>query len=382
MPLDHLHRLASRAHTIARFVTSPRRIRSAEQPRLRYVYQEIGATTRYRVWHAIEQATIAGLQAEAIDLDKQAKQLFDLRNVDVLLMHRITDGLDTRLLALAAQRRAIPVIYDTDDLIWDEREHEYNSYDHHYTPATIALLLKQIKHNRLMMTRADAIVCSTQTLASFASASFARPTYVLPNVLSAEQVKQSARARSNRITPAHPIIGYFSGTITHSEDLESIAEALVNTFARYPTAQLWIYGAIKLRGSLADLARAGRVIHRPAVDWRDLPAEIAAVTVNIAPLVDNPQRRAKSAIKFYEAAAVEVPTVASALPPYTDAIDHRRTGLICATSEDWSAALDALLNDPSLRLHIAREAAAAIATQTTMHQAGAFGSLMQQLVVL
>jgi rhamnosyltransferase len=44
------------------------------------------------------------------------------------------------------------------------------------------------------------------------------------------------------------------------------------------------------------------------------------VDINIAPLVDNPQRRSKSAIKYLEAAAVGVPTVAARLEPYCDTI--------------------------------------------------------------
>lgn len=35
----------------------------------------------------------------------------------------------------------------------------------------------------------------------------------------------------------------------------------------------------------------------PFVDWRELPGLIAQVDINIAPLMDNPQRRSKSAVK-------------------------------------------------------------------------------------
>src|SRR6185295_7702819 len=99
--------------------------------------------------------------------------------------------------------------------------------------------------------------------------------------------------------------------------------------------RLRIYGGVDLSGKLAGPEYAARVELRAAVDWRDLPRHIAQVDVSIAPLVDNPQRRAKSAVKYLEAALVGVPTVASRLDPYQNEIADGATGLLAATNDEW-----------------------------------------------
>jgi glycosyltransferase involved in cell wall biosynthesis len=75
--------------------------------------------------------------------------------------------------------------------------------------------------------------------------------------------------------------------------------------------------------------------------------------VNIAPLeLDNPFNEAKSELKWFEAALVEVPTIASATGPFRAAIEHSRTGMLAASGSDWSDCLTALVDDPELRNRI------------------------------
>jgi hypothetical protein len=57
----------------------------------------------------------------------------------------------------------------------------------------------------------------------------------------------------------------------------------------------------------------------------------------------------KSAVKWLEAAAVGVPTVASASTPFRDAVDHGRTGMLCRTLEDWRDSISTLIDSSELR---------------------------------
>ena len=54
-----------------------------------------------------------------------------------------------------------------------------------------------------------------------------------------------------------------------------------------------------------------RIELEPFADWRELPARIASVDINLAPLRETVFNRAKSENKWIEAALVKVPTVAS-----------------------------------------------------------------------
>src|SRR6202035_5617488 len=74
------------------------------------------------------------------------------------------------------------------------------------------------------------------------------------------------------------------------------------------------------------------------IEWRlmrplrELPDELARFDINIAPLeVGNPFCEAKSELKFFEAALVEVCTVASPTGPLQRAIREGETGKLADT---------------------------------------------------
>jgi hypothetical protein len=116
-------------------------------------------------------------------------------------------------------------------------------------------------------------------------------------------------------------------------------------------------GALDLH-EFPELARFGdRIERRPLVPWEALRGEVAAVDVSLAPLeVGNPYCEAKSEIKWLEAAAVGVPTVASATAPFRDVIDDGETGLLACTEADWYQALARLVSDAPLRRRVGEAA--------------------------
>ena len=99
------------------------------------------------------------------------------------------------------------------------------------------------------------------------------------------------------------------------------------------------------------------------IEWRNfvplsrLPEEISQFDINIAPLeVGNPFCEAKSELKFFEAALVDVPTIASPTGPFRRAIRHGVTGFLAADAGQWLEAAIALVDDPALRHRMARAA--------------------------
>ena len=78
-------------------------------------------------------------------------------------------------------------------------------------------------------------------------------------------------------------------------------------------------------------------------------AVLAGVDVSLAPLRRDRFSDAKSEVKYLEAAAVGVPTIASASPAFEVAIRPGENGLLAATRAEWDAALRALVRDGGLR---------------------------------
>ena len=368
---------------IPRMRAARRPRRPGEPTRVRFVFADIGAPTRYRVWHQIEQARLSGMAVRVAPLD-DAQNLYDLSSCDLLYLHRLALAPPTLALCAAARLRHVPIVFDSDDLVWDLQARSYNYLDDHYCPDIVARLVWTIRRTHALMRLADAFVFSTPYLARIAAQSFRQPAYVNPNALSSVMVCAAEAAYAER--ERYPldervVIGYFCGqSRIHDEDLASIAPALCTMLDQHPNVRLRIYGEVRLMGKLACQHYTARIEPRPAVEWHQLPRQIAQVDINIAPLVDNPQRRAKSPVKYLEAALVGVPTVASRLDPYQNDIAHGTTGLLAATNEEWVDCLTRLKEAPELRRRMGEAARDHVLAQhTTAVRAPNFAAIMSQV---
>jgi glycosyltransferase involved in cell wall biosynthesis len=86
------------------------------------------------------------------------------------------------------------------------------------------------------------------------------------------------------------------------------------------------------------------------VGLEELPWELARFDINLAPLeVDNPYCEAKSELKFFEAALVIVPTIASPTHPFKSAIRDGQNGFLASTQGEWLDRMMTLHDDLQLR---------------------------------
>lgn len=367
--------------SMARALTRRRSARDLHaRPRIRFVYANEGAPARYRVHAQIEQAHLAGMSAEAVRID-QPEQLYNLAACDLLIFYRTPLGPRTAALLLLARRFGIRTAFDSDDLTWDARQREYELLDRHYPPAMVARIMRTARRTAALMRLTDALILSTPFLATLALAAFGRPAFVCMNALSQELITCSERAYQRRAVDGHILrIGYFSGQArAHDEDLALIAEPLAAMLGQFPQTMLTLCGEVALPAALASLSE--RIERRAAVDWRELPAEIARVDINLAPLIANPQRRGKSAIKYLEAALVGVPTVAADLEPYGEVMLDQRTGLLAQSSAHWQAALARLITDAALRQQLGGAARAHVLSEhSTATRAARWAEVVQAIL--
>ncbi len=351
-------------------------------PHIRFVYYDLGAPTRYRVHHHAEQTRLAGWHVSFIPI-AEWRAATQLNSVDLIYIHRLPLSQRTIPILAAARRARIPVIFDSDDLVWDVRERHYNYLARHYHRREIARMLIFTLRMRLLMQQVRAFVFSTDYLAHLARQTFRQPAFVHQNALSADQIARSTKAYAARTTHnSSPIIGYFSGTArVHDEDLATIAPALATILQQMPQTRLRLVGDVALANELSDPALGAQIERRDMVHWQQLPGEIAQVDINLAPLVDNPQRRAKSAVKYLEAAAVGVPTVAVDMEPYNTVMRADETGLLANASGAWRAALLQMARNSSLRQAMGERARAdVLAHHTNAQRAADFVTLIERLL--
>lgn len=215
---------------------------------------------------------------------------------------------------------------------------------------------------------ADFCTAPTRTLAARMQV-FRKPAHVMPNGFDRKTYKSGRQALSRRRSqePDGRIrIGYAGGSWTHQKDFLQAAPAIARILRKHPQSLLVLFfqnteGETRRCVEIAEYPEfAGlesRIEWRQRVPIRCLPDELARFDINLAPLeTGNIFCEAKSELKFFEAALVEVPTIASPTLPYEDAIRHGETGFLARTADDWFECLDALVTRKDLREQMGKNA--------------------------
>ena len=304
-------------------------------------------TPRHRCEHPVEQLRHAGVDAAVLP----EGAAFDGFTHVVLNRVPMTPALE------AAIRRAADtgtrVLFDVDDLIFDPGvvaglEFVKASPD----PGRVVRAAEGIGAT---VRRCGAGLCATETLRGELRGRGAEAR-VAVNGLGDEMARRSREAARNAgRDDARIRIGYPAGHPGHAFKLAVAAPGLAAALAREPRAEIVLIGPVAPPPELEPFA--ARVFRRPYVDWRQLPSELARLDVCIAPLADDAFNRCKSDIKYLEAAAVEVPVVASPVGQLGESIRHGINGLLAPGPAAWADALSSLMDDPGLRRRLATAAA-------------------------
>ena len=315
-----------------------------------------GAPQRYRTQLAAEGLGLHGVSARVRHY-RDPRLVEEALRCDALVLYRVpaTDQIVDLVASVRARERAVPVLFDIDDLIFDPGLEGQVDGLAGMPDDELALWWRGVRRYRTSMELADAYVGSTRTLCEHASAVTTMPSYRFPNGVGSLLARRSDRAL-RRERAAGPVrIGYFSGTTTHDADWAYIEPSVIEVLERHPDVELWLGGHLRPTGALEPFA--DRVRRLPFVPWYDLPGLLRDVDVSLAPLTPGSIfNEAKSAIKWLESALVETPVVASPTQPFRESVEDGVTGFLPESREGWTQALDALVSDPALRRRIGARA--------------------------
>lgn len=321
-----------------------------------FVSGSFGAMERYRCANAREQLALAGVQTRLLrgagpEVAREAGRH------DAIVLHRLAYTHEVERIVEAARKRGAPVLFDIDDLVFDPGLCDRIDALEWMDPAEAALFRQSFEAQRRTLAACDGAIVPTEPLAGAVRALGVR-SRVHPNAPSLELLGLSRAARrTRRPEPGRVVLGYASGSRTHNRDFAEASPALLGLFAALPALELHVVGYLDLGPEWEPFR--DRVKTREFVPWRQLPAVLASFDVNLAPLEQgNPFCEAKSELKWLEAAAVGVPTVASPTAPFRAAIRNGETGFLAATTEEWVEAIRLLATDPARRQAVGEAAAA------------------------
>ena len=281
-------------------------------------------------------------------------ELMDEVDVLVVVRSKYTARLDH--LISVARSRGVRVLFDCDDLVFEpalatmitttldqDMRHDSAEGDELWN-----VWFGYLSRIRTTMELCDGFISTNQLLVDEAREVTGLPGSVVPNFLTSEQVDYSlelvaARTAQGSTRDGRLHIGYFSGTPTHNKDFAIVHGALRDILLAHPEVVVRLVGFLELKGT-ALAPFADRIEWVPFTDFLNLQRLIAETEINIAPLQDNRFTNCKSELKFFDAGAVGIPTLASPTFTARNAITDGVDGRIVANHE-WYSAIEELVAD-------------------------------------
>jgi glycosyltransferase involved in cell wall biosynthesis len=316
-----------------------------------------GESKRYRVFNMAEGLRAAGYSVHVLSYSRIADIIRNRWVARALVLFRAEYDPLVGISDVLAYARAsgIRVVFDIDDLLFDKTLagcidglQQMGRFERRWFIASLA------RYRRLMLS-CDSVTVTTAPLAHAVEAA-GRPAVIVPNGLNATQLRLAENIAA-RQPPADGTvrIGYFSGSRTHQRDFANCEPALLELMAGNPLLRLRLVGYLDLGSAWRGYGdRVERLSFRSPAD---LLRSVAETDINLAPLeIGNPFCEAKSELKFFEAALVGVPTIASATEPFVAAIEDGVSGFLARGYDDWRRALETLVVSPERRQVVGRAA--------------------------
>jgi glycosyltransferase involved in cell wall biosynthesis/SAM-dependent methyltransferase len=315
-----------------------------------------GDAKRYRGDHQVEQLAQLGVTSDTA-FHGEVDLMDAVDRYECFVLHRVPWGADVETFVAAARARGKPLIFDTDDLVFDPAMARHVAALESMDESERLLYVNGLTRYRETLRACDAAMVSTEPLRERASALLDR-VLVVPNAVSDEMVAagdHAAELRRRRRLDDSVTMGYFSGTPTHDRDFLEASDPVLWVLDRFPQTRLLLVGPLTVDERFERFA--GRVERVPFQPWQQLPELLARVDINLAPLErDNPFTESKSCLKYIEAGLVGVPTIASARSDFRRAIRPGENGLLVDTPAEWKEALRRLVESAELREQIGRRA--------------------------
>ena len=330
-----------------------------------YFYEQPNNSSfRYRAYNmseALNRLTNGRVSSSYFFLSDISQAHTIAANADLLIVCRSRYSAQLAYLIQKFRSQRKTVLFDVDDLV----------FDLDYVDVLIDSLGQDLGSPKVLdewfsyvgrigkaLKMCDGVITTNKFLADRASEFGGIPAAVIPNFLNLAQQQYStdvffAKGRGDFTSDGRRTIGYFSGSPSHQLDFEIVAPALTDLLGSDESLDLVVAGYIEVGENLNGFA--SRVRYYPFQDYVNLQRLIACVDINLVPLQDNVFTNCKSELKYFEAGAVGVPSVASPVFTYRNSIAHGENGYLCR-SYQWVEMIQKALADTSSDCGIADRA--------------------------
>ena len=313
--------------------------------RVAYFYPRADHSTfRYRVLNMLEAwSHVPGVGASWFEEHELINLDLIVDSADVLVLVRCKYSAPFARLVARARAKGKRVLFDIDDLVFDTRYvlAVLNQLGHPTENPALDYWFADYGRYGAMLQLSDGAVATHEYLAGKAKEFCKLPVAIVPNFMNHAQLSHSAFIRERKGASqcrrdGRIHLGYFSGSPTHQRDFSVLERALLQLFDENEQIVLRIVGQLHLSDRFARFA--DRIERFPMQDMLNLQRLIAEVEVNLVPLRNNHFTNCKSELKYFEAAAVATPTIASPTFAFARAIRDGVNGYL-APAQSWLSIL-------------------------------------------
>nr|WP_267298722.1 glycosyltransferase [Neokomagataea thailandica] len=325
--------------------------------------------TEYRCTRNAQACIDAGYDARVVVC--AAVSFDDIAWADIAFFWRVEFSGHVSTIIDLCHRENVKTIFDADDIVFVPHYARINIID---GIRSIGATEERIERTFCEMRRTLA-KCNfgSTTTAELATEMHAiHPVvHLLPNVYDHETLRSARLNLRLRKEPGRPAelldivrIGYATGSRTHQRDFKRASKALATILPHYPNVRLVLFREkdnqkpVLLMEEFPELS-----LIKDQIEWRDmvplseLAEEFARFDISIAPLEsDNVFCEAKSEVKYIEASLAGAASIVARTGPFLRSVRQDETGLFAETTEEWCSALTRLIEDPTLRTRLARNA--------------------------
>ena len=320
---------------------------------------------KYRVVQKLELLHGQGIDCHMSHVDDQVRVYQLMQTATHLLLYRVASSPVVDGYLAEARRLGLVLAYDIDDPIFDAETYRENRNLETLSEAEREQLLDSAVMHLEVMRECQHQFVSTCGMAERVKALLGVEAAIWPNVVDAETA-QLAEQHEDRLPAAREetVVAYMSGSRAHDRDFESVAPVLAEMLEQHPTVVLMLVGYVEVPACLEPYGDRLRRI--PFGNYHEYFAALARAQIVVVPLLIDRFNECKSAIRFYEAALLNIPVVASRVGQFSEVIEPGVNGFLAADADEWRTALATLLGDAPLRHRVGEAARATVSAQHTM----------------
>jgi glycosyltransferase involved in cell wall biosynthesis len=312
-----------------------------------------GAPFRYRVTHLRDALAARGIASRAVWWSDPGVPAA-IAEAEIVVVYRVpmTPWLDACLAYARGLGRTL--VFSCDDLLFDPATTPHDALAALPENQRVWWLAATERYATTLRT-CDGFLATTEPLAA-AAARIGVPAFVVRNGLGERELAVVEQLRKTAITRGSEIVlTYLSGTTMHDLDFAVIAPTLGAVLAARPGVRLRLGGHLLPHPALA--AWQDRIERLPFLPWQEMLGALAASDVQMVPLrLGDSFTDAKSEVKYLEAGALGIPTIASPTDAFRRGIRHGENGLLTATTRQWESGLLALIDDSGFRHRLGNRA--------------------------